>query len=114
MPLTLRQVPTRVTIIAPIHRIAADADPNWRRVEAVASRFKLPSHRRAVRVYLYAVLRDVDALRRFADDLLYPRKLRLAVRRGKRILDEARRLDPALMAAVMEDLGVLDADWSSS
>lgn len=104
MPLTLRQVSTRVTIVAPIHLMASGQDPNWRRVEAVASRFKLPSHRRAVRVYLYAVLRDVGALRRFADDLMYPRKLRNAVRRGRRLLDEARRIDPGLMDAALGDL----------
>lgn len=104
MPLTLSRPTTPVTIGPPIHVMASDQDPNWRRVEAVASRFGLPSQRVAVRVYLYSVLRDVEALRRYGDHLLYRRKLRNAVRRGRRLLEEARKADPDLMASVLADL----------
>lgn len=103
MSLTVREPITVVTIVAPVHRISTKADPNWQKVEAVASRFKLPSHRVAVRVYLYAVLRDVKALRRFGDPLLYRRKLRNAIRRGKRHLEQAREAEPELFARLMAD-----------
>lgn len=114
MPLTLQQVPTRPTIVAPVHRMHPDADPDWRRVEAVASRFKLPSHRTAVRMYLYSVLRDVVALRTFGDRLLYPGKLRKAIRKGKGLLDEARRIEPKLMDALMADLGAITATGTAA
>ena len=109
MPLTLSAPKTPVILGPPAYVLNRRADPDWRRVETVASRFHLPSHRRAVRVYLYATIRDVDALHRWADDLLYRRKLRNAARRGRDHLAEARRKYPEEFAAMMAGFAQLGA-----
>ena len=106
MQLTFETPKPPVTIVPAVHRMHPDADPAWRKVEAVACRFKLPSHRTAVRVYLYSVLRDVKAMRKFGDHLLYPGRLRRAIKRGREVLEEARRQDPELMASVLVGFGV--------
>lgn len=105
MPLTLNPPPPpAVTIVAPVYQLAAHHDPNWRNVEAVASRFALRSHRTAVRIYLYSTLGDVAALRRWGDHLLYPKKLKAAIRRGRRVLAEADRQDPGFFGRAFPEL----------
>jgi hypothetical protein len=103
MSLTARAPETKVVLREPAYVLADHHDPDWIRVEKVASRFHLMSHRRAVRVYLYATVRDVEALRRFAEDLMKRRKLRAAHRRGRELLEEARRLYPEVFGALMEE-----------
>ena len=60
-------------------------------------------------MYLYATIKDVDALHRWADDLLYRRKLRNAARRGRDHLAEARRRYPEEFAAMMAEFARLGA-----
>lgn len=104
MSLTVAAPPTTPVILGPPAYVLDDRhDPDWIRVEKVASRFHLPSHRRAVRVYLYATIRDVEALRRWADDLMVRRKLPRAVARGRRLLAEARENYPEVFAQLMEE-----------
>lgn len=135
MPLTLTPPgPPPVTIVEPVHRLAEHHDPNWVMVESVAARLqvpprrrsRLPRHRRAVRLYLYSILRDEAALlrwsgyllrpapsirdvggakpRRVSDELLYPIRLRREIARGREILDEARRQDPEFLGRALPGL----------
>ena len=103
MSLTVCKPVTPVILGPPAYVLDPDHGPDWVRVEKVASRFHLPSHRRAVRVYLYATLRDVEALRRWADDLMRKKKLPRAVARGQRLLAEAREKYPEVFAELMEE-----------
>lgn len=114
MALTLRTPDRTIPIVAPSHELARHVDPTWRAVEAVACRFALPSHRRAVRIHLYAVLGDMEALRRFGATFRRC-ALRRAAGRGAGHLEAALRSHPAVFGPLMAELGVVAGKgWTSS
>ncbi len=107
MPLTISARPDLVVdLVRPRYVMSVEGNLNRRRVESIASRFALRGQRRAVRVYLYGVLRDVDAIRKYTLNRPFrPRTLRQVVAKGKECLKRARVQDPALFRRLLLEFG---------